>query len=148
MTKPIPTRTTLPGWCKPFIGIPYKLYGRDFHGVDCWGEVYLVAKHHFVIDFPEYGPDSADARELCEIDDLVRDEITSIWTRIEADPLPGDLALFRNEHGLLVHVGIIVDSTWMLHCSEGSMSRALRRNEAMNRLIEGYYRLNVDDLVA
>lgn len=153
----IPTRTQLPAWTKPFIGIPYKLYGRDFDGVDCWGLVYLVARGHFGMELPFYGPASADAREMGEIDCLVRDEISSLWTRFDRG-CAGDIALFRNQVGQLVHVGIIVDECWMLHCRDVSdearrlgrcgLSAPLRFSRDVQQVIEGFYRFTPEDEVA
>ena len=49
-----------------YLGIPWKVAGRDRDGLDCWGLVYLFYKERFGIALPTglgFDYSAADARE-------------------------------------------------------------------------------------
>ena len=120
-----------------FLGIPYRLNGRDRSGTDCLG---LVLMYLCSLGMkPPYGdglPIDADWRQKAET------RLTSWFSRhARAVPTPaqGDVALFRTRDGTM-HLGVMVDGESVLHILEdrASMLTPLRR---LRRMLVGVYRL-------
>lgn len=100
-------------WSNHYIGTPFREFGRDADGVDCWGLCCLVYDRELGIDLPHY-LDYSSASERQEVDQLMRVGRTgSDWCLVRHHR-PLDLALFTIG-GLISHVGIVVDQSRMLH---------------------------------
>jgi len=96
-----------------YVGIPFKDFGRDMKGCDCWGLVRLVLKRECNIDVPSYGEISA--RDLARVTDTIGEQSsTDPWSMVE-QPRPFDVALMR---GRPLHVGIMVSDKQLLHVEE------------------------------
>ena len=136
----IQPQTSFAHWSERYIGIPYREMGRDKFGLDCWGLVYLVYKDELNIQLPDYVSDYSSPEELREIGSLIAQEKQSDWHRIDAtDIRPFDVALFRRGR-FDAHVGVMVDSTRMLHMARGQRAviEVLDRTSWKPRL-QGYY---------
>lgn len=84
---------------KSFLGTPYLWGGRTFMGLDCSSLVQVVAKAKHKAIFR----DSKDQATLGETVGYI-DQV-----------IPGDLAFFENEAGKVVHVGILLSPTQIIH---------------------------------
>jgi sulfur carrier protein ThiS len=102
-------------WSNKYIGIPYKDYGRDETGIDCWGLACLVYKQEFNIELPTFINEykAHDRKQLHQIIAQHRES----WVRLD-QPKPGCLVLFRIL-GSESHVGIAVSETEFLHARNG-----------------------------
>lgn len=104
-------------WQNKYIGIPYKDYGRDSTGIDCWGLACLVYREQFNIDLPSFSePGIYDADDRTNIAEIIAQN-TEGWSEV-AVPEAGDLVLFRIM-GQPSHIGIAVSATHFIHAIEG-----------------------------
>lgn len=57
----------LPMWLGQYVGLPFKKYGRDRDGLDCWGLCRLILREQADLELPAYtGSHDPNDRE-CEI---------------------------------------------------------------------------------
>lgn len=109
----------LPGWCAPYIGVPFVSHGRDRRGVDCWGLVALVYRDVFGIALPDPAAAPAggyaDARDRDAVARLVG-AMAPAWRPVAA-PAIGDVVLFYRR-GVPAHIGVHVAPGRMLHACE------------------------------
>jgi cell wall-associated NlpC family hydrolase len=105
---------------KDFIGIPWKVGGRDFDGVDCAGLCILAALWLYGIKLPDkwtYG-DNYLVATIQGLHDLSRMALQV------TEPSDGDVIALRISTGY-VHYGLCVGNR-MLHISENTTSRLSR----------------------
>lgn len=119
-----------------FIGIPFKPFGRDWDGVDCWGLVYLWHKAMRNVELPAYlyGPNSEYASVAMEQE--TRPDDGALWHAVsKQDRQTGDVAVFIL-FGRPAHVGLVLSETRMLHIEKGidSVIEPLFGNRWGNRL--------------
>jgi len=88
-------------WACKYIGLPYRVGGRDFDGVDCWGLLYLVYRDEFNIHLPLMPGEDLMAKAR----DMARGEYEG-WREVSA-PQEG-CAVAMSQKELLHHVGIWV----------------------------------------
>ena len=84
---------------KSLLGTPYLWGGRTFMGIDCSGLVQVVAKAKHKAIF-------RDAKDQAQLGETV-----GYIEQVQ----PGDLAFFENEEGKIVHVGILLSPTQIIH---------------------------------
>jgi cell wall-associated NlpC family hydrolase len=94
-------RSQITGFARKFLNIPYLWGGRSIFGIDCSGFVQLVLNASG-FTMPR------DAVQQVEMGNLV-----SFIEEAET----ADLAFFDNDEGQIVHAGILLDSTHIIHAS-------------------------------
>lgn len=111
---------TIPAWVNEYVGIPYAERGNSRSGVDCWGLLDLIYREHFGRPLPPYrgtrwsrhGPAATigpEANQYAAQFELVPNGHEAL----------GDGVLIRMR-GHPLHVGMVVDSGWMLHAHENA----------------------------
>ncbi|MEX2444511.1 MAG: NlpC/P60 family protein [Alkalispirochaeta sp.] len=127
-------------WVGEYIGLPYRAYGRDRQGVDCWGLVRLVLAEHFSIELPDLVGDY-DAADDDAIARLIDDTRTLVDAEPIDEPRDGDIAVLRYM-GHTTHVGVVVGDS-VLHAS-GTRWSILQRRDSVHIAprIRGYYRVS------
>lgn len=111
----------------PFIGLPFKRYGRDRAGLDCWGLVALVLRERGGVDVPLYTGDHSSQDRQAALEAGARDDN---WMRIDqGHERPLDVARMEvpvRSSGRIVfspcHVGVIVRRGIILDIEEGKES--------------------------
>lgn len=88
-------------FAQKFLDVPYLWGGRSIFGIDCSGFVQLCARAAGKL-LPR------DASQQIQEGELVY---------FLPEVQPGDLAFFGNEEGKIVHVGMMLDSERIIHCS-------------------------------
>lgn len=105
---------------KDFIGLPWRIGGRDFDGVDCAGLCILAASYLYGIKLPDvwFYEDNYLDMTIQGLQDLSR-----MASQVEK-PECGDVVALQLSAGY-VHYGLCVGNR-MLHISEDTKSRLSR----------------------
>ena len=111
----------------PYIGLPYRLGGRDRDGIDCYGLVRLALGEVWGLDLPAYAvgyPASPSARQALAA--RVAACRTGEWLPVtRGHERPGDVVLIAMA-GQPCHMGLVVAPAGaggrMLHILPGQMS--------------------------
>ena len=105
-----------------FIGIPWRVGGRDFDGIDCGGLCMLAARHLYGIEIPDMW--QYDETNNLAITIEVLKDLHEIASRV-GQPSNGDVISLQLSSGY-VHYGLFINGR-MLHISENTRSRLTRR---------------------
>lgn len=110
-------------WAGKYVGIPWRVHGRDRDGIDCWGLVCLVYREVLGLEVPSFAGDyegttPQDAEHIAEL--FAQRWPLPEFRALDPDELPaaGDVVLFRL-YGLPCHVGIYVGEQSILHVRSG-----------------------------
>lgn len=139
----------LPPWVADYVGLPWKVLGRDRDGLDCYGLVRLVLAEKFGLVLPAldggWQNDMTPAR-LWATEQFVADAVRAIcahhgWQAVDFTDAEraGDVAQLI-VHGRPIHIGLVVGRNWFLHVREGTNS-AVERLDGMawrDRLVAVY----------
>jgi cell wall-associated NlpC family hydrolase len=96
-----------------YLRVPYKKFGRDLKGWDCFGAVRYILNAHKGIELPMF--DFVSAAEI------MRQSQRDTWVKKDK-PQQFDVVCLKvpTLRGVRpLHVGIMVDDKLMLHCEEG-----------------------------
>jgi hypothetical protein len=85
---------------KDLLNVPYLWGGKSVFGIDCSGFAQLIFRL-FEFNLPR------DAYQQAEIGELVEFK----------DSKSGDIAFFTNANGKIIHVGIIIENSHIIHAS-------------------------------
>ena len=89
---------------------PYKEFGRDPNGWDCWGLIKYIMESHLGIELPNL--DRARAIRVTE------ESSKQFWHEVK-EPQPFDVICMygpTKSGPLLLHVGLMVTDKKVLHC--------------------------------
>jgi len=128
-------------WSNSFIGIPFKEFGRDRSGCDCYGLAVLVYQEVLGVTLTSYAGDYVSCEERNEIDHLFQWGVEiGPWVKTDTPPRPLDIALFRRGKSA-AHCGIVVSPGVMLHISGDDQSKIERySNGAWKHRLIGHFR--------
>ncbi|MFP4469110.1 MAG: NlpC/P60 family protein [Bacteroidales bacterium] len=115
-------RGKLVAFARNFLNAPYLWGGRSLFGIDCSGLVQVVFKVHGIL----MQRDASYQAQQGETLSLMHEAI------------PGDLAFFDNEEGLITHVGIISGEGTIIHASGQVREDALDHQGIFNRQLKKY----------
>lgn len=110
-----------------FIGLPWKIGGRNLDGVDCGGLCMLAARHLCGLQIPDLW--QYDETNNLAVTIKVLDDLPRLAMRVNK-PCSGDVISLRLSAGY-VHYGLFVDGR-MLHITENTRSRLSRHAPRYN----------------
>jgi cell wall-associated NlpC family hydrolase len=127
-------------WVAPYVGLPFKVGGRDRSGCDCWGLVWLIYREHAGVTLPSYSETPADDLLQC-IREIKAAITTPTWRRIERGALAKlDVAVMFTGR-LLTHVGLMVDGERLIHVEEATSAVVVPIGSPfVKNRIAGFYR--------
>lgn len=104
-------------WWERYVGLPF---GEAAGQVTCWGLVVLVYRRELGIELPLYGEISA--HDLIRIAKAMKAGDAQDGWRVVGTPGAFDVVAMRGPNGgsAVVHVGVMIDGTRMLHVEEAS----------------------------
>ena len=111
-------------WAAQYIGLPWKLGGKDMKGFDCWGLFAYVQWKHFDTPVAFFGVKEYTARDLLAMFSSFesREELVD-WKLLTTPPEDGDAVLLgKNKQpchvGVVASSGIYNETKGVLHCVE------------------------------
>lgn len=120
-----------------YIGIPFKVHGRDKSGLDCYGLVRLFYQNELGVILP----DTLDYIDNINSYNAARKTVqdTGKFVKIE-NPEFGAIGLFRFM-GMPTHVGVYIPNGKLLHVKVKSNS-VLQKIEScwLGKRLEGWYK--------
>lgn len=100
-----------------FLGVPFKVHGRNSSGYDCYGLVIAVEKKlgHTIVDLDiKYTNENYMQLMNCTTDELIK---KNKLTKVDELHL-GDIILFFDEKGRATHVGVFLKNKDFIHCDK------------------------------
>ena len=123
---------------KKYLGIPYKMMGRDMNGLDCYGLIMNIYK--------DIGYDLFDVSQnysagwSFEGKNFFYENYYKEWDIIEK-PEPFDIALFHNGMGIANHGGVVLTKGRLIQTGQAGTTVVKLDNINIKSRIEGFYRL-------
>lgn len=133
----------LPAWAAGYVGLPYRVGGRERDGLDCWGLVRLVWREEFGLAVPEHaGVEWGCEAATASVSAYIAQEAAGAgyWPVAAGQEREGDAILLR-VRGLPLHVGVVLTPGIMLHVAEGADAVVEGYHSmAWSRRVLGFYR--------
>lgn len=121
-----------------YVGIPFKMGGRDRQGCDCWGLVRLFYLEQYNVDLPLFN----DYTDYGEIRRYVQVGIKVIAPKQIMAPRVGDVALIRLPGRDASHVGVYVGAGKLLHIINKADSVIERADRLVVGKVERWYEID------
>lgn len=123
---------------KTLIKIPYKLHGRDYSGVDCWGLIILIYKEFLKkelidLDKLDFGEDWYKEKNL------FIENYHQQWIKVD-DPQKFDIVFFRNCDDVVNHCGLFLGEDIFVQATRKHGVTFSHLNKFKNK-IYGFFRL-------
>lgn len=100
-------------WWQKYLAVPYKEFGRDLSGWDCWGCVKFLMETHLGIELP-----NIDRGRAILVEQQSQEQV---WHEVDK-PLQWDVVCLwgpTSNGRMLLHVGLMVDDSRLFHCERG-----------------------------
>lgn len=118
------------------LGIPFKQFGRDLKGLDCFGLVMTIYKRRgIIVPDIKYGNTDADRNQA-----ITSPKNLQGWVNTELSP---GVAVALRRNGLVQHCGVCIDEDRFIHASEDHeavmVAKFSRNNNFHKKLVAGFY---------
>ena len=123
---------------KKYLGIPYKMMGRDMNGLDCYGLIMSIYKDmgYDLFDISQ----NYNAGWSFEGKNFFYENYYKEWDIVE-NPEPLDIVLFHNGMGIANHGGVFLSTNKIIQSCQAGVVIARLYNQNIKNRIEGFYRL-------
>ena len=102
-------------WSNKYVGIPFREFGRETRGCDCYGLAVLVYAQELGMQLTSFAGDYVSCEERQELDQLFANAVEiGPWKVVEGAVHPFDVAIFRIGR-LAAHCGVVIKDGLMLH---------------------------------
>jgi len=123
---------------RKYLNIPYKDFGRDYDGIDCYGLFLLIYKEELGIILPDYMFDKSCMEDAS---DWYVEDYPKFFKAIgKGDKMQAFDALMFRHKGMDTHVGIAINDAEFLHVSSRRVRKDSIRNEILQRKLVDIYR--------
>lgn len=118
------------------IGVPFKQFGRDIKGIDCFGLVMLIYKRRgIIVPDIKYGDTDEERNQA-----ITSPKNLEGWSKVDLSP---GVAVALKRNGLVQHCGVCIDHDRFIHASEDHSSVVVghfsRNGNFHKKLIAGFY---------
>lgn len=117
-------------WWQKYLAVPYKEFGRDPAGWDCWGCIKFIMDKHLGIELPNL--DRARAVRVTE------ESSKQFWHEVKIPQAFDVLCMYgpTKSGPVLLHVGLMVGQSKVLHCERtcGTVCVTLNNPFIKNRI--------------
>ena len=128
-------------WAREYVGIPFRVGGRDRGGCDCWGLVRLVIGERRGVWLPSLGAEYETINDRERIEALVGTTKPLVAAERLPGPEPFAVVVLRIL-GRPVHVGLVLDREHFIHVWSRRAACVERfASPEWARRIEGFYRV-------
>ncbi len=119
---------------KKYTNIPYKEFGRDFNGVDCYGLIALIYKEEKNIIIPDYTELAYNKTryDIKNQEDHILKSIGIAWV-FENKPKTFDVLIFNKGSNCKItsHIGLYMGNNKFIHVLENFPSYIERLNNPL-----------------
>lgn len=123
-----------------YVGIPFRIDGRDRDGADCWGLVRMYLKDVAGIELPSYS--EVPAGDVLRVARRFGAEsLSETWVKVDR-PRNNDVALMTHpSRRTAFHCGVVVRNRFLLHTVDETGSVIVPINHSgITGCIVGFYR--------
>ena len=122
-----------------YINLPYRLKGRDFKGVDCFGIIWLIYKEELGITLPDFLNVDYDDTWYKNGKNHILNEMGTfndkLWSRAEKPyQLFDGLIFYLSSKKIANHCGMYIGDNKVIHVFEDSTSQVDRVDSGFMRL--------------
>lgn len=119
-----------------FVGVPYRIHGRDPTAWDCWGCVRYIRQELFGKSSPSWTEayTALDFKSLDKVEETIRGHMDG-WTKTEVKP--GAVLLFKTL-ARDAHVGLYLDKGLFIHAMMKCQTAIVPLEDWKNRLVAAY----------
>lgn len=122
-----------------YVGIPWRVRGRDFDGCDCWGLLRLIYLHERGIELPSFSDQYVTLADKASIEALIEGN-RSDWGEVQrGSEIPFDAIQMRGKQNES-HIAMVIGNGQAIHMPEGLDSRIFRYRsmEARSQVVRFY----------
>lgn len=119
-----------------YVGVPYRIHGRDTSGWDCWGCVRFTRRELFGKESPSWSDayNAIDFRQPEKLETIIKSHMDG-WSQVGVSP--GVVILFRT-FGRDAHVGLYLGKGLFIHALHNCATAIVPLEDWNHRFVAAY----------